>query len=110
VSDDDLDVDVVSAGDVSLDGVAFGDDAEIDQSVDNSINYDDSFNTENTDSFNTDASVTNQDSFNTETTDSFNTDASTNDSFNTDVSSDFSTNDSFNTEVTTEVVDDTPDM
>jgi hypothetical protein len=116
VSDDDLDVDITSAGDVSLDGVAFGDNAEIDQSVDNSIDYEDSFNTTNTDSFNTDASVTNQDSFNTdastndsfntETTDSFNTDASTNDSFN----SDFSTNDSFNTEVTTEVVDDPADM
>jgi hypothetical protein len=126
VNDDDLDVDVVSAGDVSLDGVAFGDDATIDQSVDNSVDYEDSFNTDNsidyedsfnttnTDSFNTDASTTNTDSFNTdvttENTDSFNTDASTNDSFNTDVSSDFSTNDSFNTDVSTEVVDDPADM
>jgi hypothetical protein len=101
VSDDD--VEIIQS---ELDGVTFGDGSEVDQSVDNSIDYEDSFNTTNTDSFNTDNSVDN--------TDSFNTDASTNDSFNTEntdsFNSDFSTNDSFNTEVTTEVVDDTPDV
>jgi hypothetical protein len=109
VSDDDVDVDLVSAGDVSLDEVNFGQGNTIDQST--STEYNDSFNTENTDSFNTDNSVTNTDSFNTDasTNDSFNTDASTNDSFNTE--------ESFNTDSaladdgsTAEVVEDVPEV
>jgi hypothetical protein len=115
VSDDDQDVDIVSAGDVNLDGVAFGDGSEVDQSVDNSIDYEDSFNTTNTDSFNTDASTTNTDSFNTENTDSFNTDVTTEQDFSTDVETNY--DDSFNTasvltedSFNTETVEDTPDV
>jgi hypothetical protein len=96
VSDDDVDVDIVSAGDVAVTDTNFGQGNTVDDSITNE--YNDSFNTTNTDSFNTDASTTNTDSFNTDasTNDSFNTDASTTDSFNTDASIDY--DDSFNSQ------------